>query len=140
MNKKNYDEFKITIVKLLNTGEIVKYLSEEYGVSEASINRWKKDLKTKGTSQDKTTSQERLRIKASEKELKEIRLERDILKRGGKHLFQERQVKYGFIKNHTGKYPVEKMCYCMKVSKNAYYTWLRNKDKSLSNNFLESVR
>lgn len=125
---------------MLNTGEIVKYLSEEYGVSEASINRWKKDLKTKGTSQDKTTSQERLRIKASEKELKEIRLERDILKRGGKHLFQERQVKYGFIKNHTGKYPVEKMCYCMKVSKNAYYTWLRNKDKSLSNNFLESVR
>ncbi len=82
MNKKNYDqEFKTTIVELLNTGKTVKSLSEEYGVSEASINRWKKDLKTKGTSQDKTTSQERLRIKALEKELKEIRLERDILKK-----------------------------------------------------------
>ena len=32
------------------------------------------------------------------------------------------------------------MCYCMKVSKNAYYTWLRNKDKNLSNNCLESLK
>lgn len=26
---------------------------------------------------------------------------------------------------NTGQYPVEKMCKCMKVSKNAYYSWLR---------------
>ena len=25
-------------------------------------------------------------------------------------------------------YPVEKMCYCLKISKNAYYNWLKNKD------------
>ncbi len=25
-------------------------------------------------------------------------------------------------------YPVEKMCYCLKISKNAYYNWLNNKD------------
>ena len=25
-------------------------------------------------------------------------------------------------------YPVEKMCYCFKISKNAYYNWLKNKD------------
>lgn len=82
MTKKKYDqEFKTTIVELLNTGKTVKSLSEEYGVSEASINRWKKDLKTRGTFQNKTTSQEILRIKALEKELKEIRLERDILKK-----------------------------------------------------------
>ena len=25
-------------------------------------------------------------------------------------------------------YPVEKMCYCLKISKNAYYNWFKNKD------------
>jgi len=25
-------------------------------------------------------------------------------------------------------YPVEKMCYCLKISKNTYYNWLKNKD------------
>ncbi|MFT6948726.1 MAG: putative transposase, partial [Vicingaceae bacterium] len=25
-------------------------------------------------------------------------------------------------------FPVEKMCYCLKVSKNSYYNWLKNKD------------
>ena len=25
-------------------------------------------------------------------------------------------------------YPVEKMCYCLKMSKNAYYNWLKNKN------------
>jgi len=32
---------------------------------------------------------------------------------------------YRFIKFNTGLFPVEKMCKCMRVSKNAYYTWLR---------------
>lgn len=41
------------------------------------------------------------------------------------HLLQERPVRYHFIKTHSGIFPVEKMCKCMKVSKNAYYTWLR---------------
>lgn len=37
-----------------------------------------------------------------------------------------RPERYKFIKTYTGTFPVEKMCICMRVSKNAYYTWLRN--------------
>ncbi|GGW51272.1 transposase [Arenibacter certesii] len=82
MNKRNYDqEFKTTIVELLNTGCSVKSLSEEYGVSQASINRWKRIAITNGTPQAAEDTKEALRIKALEKELKEIRLERDILKK-----------------------------------------------------------
>ena len=82
MSKKSYDqEFKSTIVELLNTGKTVKSLSEEYGVSAASINRWKRASKTKGTSAANLVSKEQLRIKALEKELKDITLERDILKK-----------------------------------------------------------
>ena len=36
-------------------------------------------------------------------------------------------MRYEFITNNKRTYSVEKMCKCMKVSKNAYYHWRRNK-------------
>ena len=36
-------------------------------------------------------------------------------------------MKYCFIKNNDSNFPVERMCKCMKVSKNGFYTWLRTK-------------
>ena len=37
-------------------------------------------------------------------------------------------MRYKFILKNEENHPVEKMCKCMKVSKNAYYHWLKNKD------------
>lgn len=37
-------------------------------------------------------------------------------------------MRYKFILNHRNDYTVEKMCSCLKVSKNAYYHWLKAKD------------
>lgn len=37
-------------------------------------------------------------------------------------------MKYQFIFNNVDAFPVEKMCKYMKVSKNAYYSWLKSKD------------
>ena len=36
-------------------------------------------------------------------------------------------MRYDFVCNNKEKYPVEKMCNSLKVSKNAYYNWLKNK-------------
>lgn len=38
-------------------------------------------------------------------------------------------MKYQFILNNTNNYPVERMCKYMKVSKNAYYHWMKSKDE-----------
>lgn len=76
------DEFKKTIVSLIDSGKSVSDLSTEYTVSLASINRWKKQYskdKNTGLSSEKVEST--LKIKALEKELKDIKLERDILKK-----------------------------------------------------------
>lgn len=35
-----------------------------------------------------------------------------------------------FISENKSLYPVEKMCTCMQVSKNAYYHWMRGKDQT----------
>ena len=81
MGKKIYDqEFKETLVSLLDTGKSVLELSTEYGVSLASINRWKNQYsKTKSTITE--TSESILKLKALERELKAVKLERDILKK-----------------------------------------------------------
>ena len=84
MGKKYYDqEFKNTIVDLLGTGKSPKELSEEYAVSLASINRWKREISSTSSSPGfrSILEQEKLKNKALEKELKEMKLERDILKK-----------------------------------------------------------
>ena len=81
MGKKIYDnEFKQTLVSLLESGKTALELSKEYKVSLASINRWKRQYsKVKGVLIE--TPESVLKIKALEKELKDIKLERDILKK-----------------------------------------------------------
>jgi hypothetical protein len=37
-------------------------------------------------------------------------------------------MRYEFILRNDKRYPVEKMCKYMKVSKNAFYYWLKNKN------------
>ena len=39
-------------------------------------------------------------------------------------------MRYQFILKNEDIYPVEKMCKCMKVNKNSFYYWLKNKDVS----------
>jgi transposase len=83
MSKIIYDtEFKKTIVGLLNSGKTTSELATEYMVSLASINRWRRQYsKDKDTDFSSDKSSFNLKIKALEKELKETRLERDILKK-----------------------------------------------------------
>jgi putative transposase len=38
---------------------------------------------------------------------------------------------YEFISNNNDIHTVEKMCKCMRLSKNSYYHWFRNKDTQL---------
>jgi len=112
-----------------------KQLSDEYGLHSSVINRWRREYESRGGdfSKKEKLSFENQELKALKKELREVTMERDILKKGSKHLFQERQIRYNFILSNVNSYPVEKMCKYMKVSKNAYYHWFRNKDSPYFN-------
>jgi hypothetical protein len=46
------------------------------------------------------------------------------IKKGGKYLLQERQVRYKFISEHKNEFPVGKMCKVLQVNKSGYYKWL----------------
>lgn len=80
MGKIVYDQsFKKTLVELLNSGKSVKDLTKEFGISQASIHRWNKEFNT--TTSKQNNQSEALKIKSLEKELKDVKLERDILKK-----------------------------------------------------------
>ncbi len=53
-------------------------------------------------------------------------------KKGGKHLFQGRQEIYQFVAANREKYPVEKMCKIVSISRNSFYQWTHTKDKRLT--------
>lgn len=80
-------EEKLEIVKLsLDEGQAIKGLAERFEVSENTIYNWRKIyLKNKDASfpgkGNKTMTESERKIKELEKELREMKLERDILKK-----------------------------------------------------------
>ena len=79
-----YDsEFKVMIVELLNTGRSTREVSEEYGAESSTVRRWWREFKEKGGDFSKKLelSAEETELRALRKELKDVTMERDILKK-----------------------------------------------------------
>ncbi|CAA0166974.1 transposase DNA binding site ISRme3 [Tenacibaculum maritimum] len=83
MVKKYDNDFKVMLVELLKSGRKAKSLSEEYGVNDGVIRRWKREYEAKSGdfSKKRELSVEAQELKALKKELREVKLERDILKK-----------------------------------------------------------
>ncbi|CAA0207317.1 transposase DNA binding site ISRme3 [Tenacibaculum maritimum] len=83
MAKKYDNDFKVMLVELLKSGIKAKSLSEEYGVNDGVIRRWKREYEAKSGdfSKKRELSVEAQELKALKKELREVKLERDILKK-----------------------------------------------------------
>ncbi len=83
MGKKYENDFKVMIVDLLKSGISATDLSDEYSINSGIIRRWKREYKAKAGdfSKKREVSAAELELKALKKELREVRLERDILKK-----------------------------------------------------------
>ena len=83
MGKKYENDFKVMIVELLKSGRRAKEISDEYNINDGIIRRWKREYKAKSGdfSKKRELSVEEQELKALKKELREVRLERDILKK-----------------------------------------------------------
>jgi transposase len=83
MAKKHDNEFKVMIVELLNSGMKTKQVSEEYNLSLNMIGRWRREYKLKSGdfTKKKELSVEAQQLKALKKELRNVTMERDILKK-----------------------------------------------------------
>ncbi|CAA0252287.1 transposase DNA binding site ISRme3 [Tenacibaculum maritimum] len=83
MATKYDNDFKVMLVEFLKSGRKAKSLSEEYGVNDGVIRRWKREYEAKSGdfSKKRELSVEAQELKALKKELREVKLERDILKK-----------------------------------------------------------
>ena len=71
------------IVELLQSGQSVKAISEEYSLNDSMIRRWRREyeLKSGDFTKSRALSADQLELKRLKKELREVQLERDILKK-----------------------------------------------------------
>lgn len=83
MTPKHAPEFKTMIVELLNSGRTLKEISDEYSLNDSMLSRWKREftLKSGDFSKKKELSAEQEELKSLRKELRDVTLERDILKK-----------------------------------------------------------
>ena len=83
MAKKYENDFKVMIVELLKLDRSVKEVSDEYRLNDSMVRRWRREYETKAGdfSKKRVLSVEEQELKSLKKELREVRLERDILKK-----------------------------------------------------------
>ncbi len=83
MGTKYENDFKVMIVELLKSGRTAKELSVEYGINSGIIRRWNREFRARSGdfSKKRVLSSEALELKALKKELRNVRMERDILKK-----------------------------------------------------------
>lgn len=83
---KHYErEFKLMIVDLLVSGQSVRSVSEEYGLNDSMIRRWRRECNRgkeafTGKGIPSLTPEEK-EVAKLKRELKEVQMERDILKK-----------------------------------------------------------
>ncbi|MFD1140877.1 IS3 family transposase [Larkinella insperata] len=128
--RRHYDEeFKKLAVDLATVKGSLTSTAEELGITPDILARWRRErlLQQENHSSRQQLSQEQQEIIRLKRELKEAQLERDIPKKGSRHLLQERRKVFRFIKAHATMFTVERMCKVLKVSRSGYYTWFKQK-------------
>ena len=83
MVKKYDNEFKVMIVELLKSGIKAKQVSDEYSLNVSMIGRWRREYTAKSGdfSKKREISIEEQELKVLKKELRNVKIERDILKK-----------------------------------------------------------
>ena len=77
------NEFKIMIVELKQSGMSSKNIGEEYNLNPSMISRWCREYKAKSGDllKAKELSPQEKELRLLRKELKDVKLERDVLKK-----------------------------------------------------------
>ena len=83
MRARYENDFKVMIVELLKSGQKIKDISIEYDLNDGMVRRWRREFEFKkgDLSKKKELSTQELEIKLLKKEVAEIKMERDILKK-----------------------------------------------------------
>jgi transposase-like protein len=104
-------EFKLKAIELATGPNKTIQAAQTLGTSAENIRRWKRQFEEEilGSKTRQTTANKVLQLKRLKRELAEVKMERDILRKASKILFSETKVKFEFIRQFKSIYPVEKI-------------------------------
>ncbi|MFC4281438.1 IS3 family transposase [Thalassotalea piscium] len=139
-NKTYSTEFKQEAVALVTEqGYTVTEAAASLGITTKLIYNWK--AKFEEQQADKVLSEdERAELKRLRKEVKNLKMEKEIFKKGQRLLCERNEVKYKFINAHSPAYPVLPLCAAMQVSRSGYYAWLKRPGKLITAETLQLYR
>lgn len=125
--KKYSTEFKIWAVKTCIGHKIVRLAAAKLRINKNSLQHWKNLFRAGKLTLHQTAylDSDRKETAGIRKELKNIRLERDILQESAGLLHRDRRAVYQFIKEHSDKFPVGLMCRVFHADPSCYYKWLK---------------
>ncbi|MFH6966566.1 IS3 family transposase [Flavobacterium sp. FlaQc-28] len=125
--KKYSTEFKIWAAKTCIDYKSVRHAADKLRINKNSLQHWKNQFRDGKLTLQQTPSSDldRNEIARLQKELKNIKLDRDVLQEGADLLHQGRRARYLFIKENTGRFPVGKMCRIFQVNPSCYYKWVK---------------
>ena len=132
-------EFKLKALNLCLMGESVKKIAEKLSIREELIRRWRKEYHEVGEGSfsgygNPNLSKEQKQMVELSKQLKEVKIERDILKKSRQFLFKKKSQIFDFIRKHRHAFPIEKMCKILNVSRSGFYS---NTNKIFSKQYIE---
>ena len=127
-NQRSYtQEFKQQIVDLHNqAGKGISELSREYGIPKGTISIWIKNLSPVQVSETETISMKE--YKALQKKMKELEIEKEILKKATAIFAKKTIAEYvSFIQTYRNKYTIKQMCKVLKFPRSTYYAVINHK-------------
>ena len=127
-------EFKREAVALLDTsGRPLMQVATEVGISPLMLRNWHAVLcdgairsraATPGFPTLPSPADQASEITRLKRELDRTRMERDVLKKGDRHLRGGAEMSFRFIRDHAGRWgTVRLMCRVLAVSASGYYAW-----------------
>ena len=126
------DEFKAGAVRLvLDEEKSVAQAARDLDLTESALRKWV-DQARADRSAGKTglTSEERAELARLRKENRELRLEREILKKSRRLLREGELLRFEFIRAEKAAYSVASLCRVLEVSRAGYYAWIRRPESA----------
>ncbi len=125
IRKRYTEEFKREAVKLASEGgRRVSEVARSLGVERSLLDKWKRGFEAEekgaGLSGAEQDELERLR-----RENRQLKMEKEILKKGGSLLRQGVELRYQFIDEEKKAYRICALCRTLEVSRSGYYDWCR---------------
>ncbi|MER6549703.1 IS3 family transposase [Streptomyces sp. NPDC001250] len=121
-------EFRADAVALArSSGRPVSRIAAELGVNHETLRQWIKTAEKAERPEAVAASAKDAEIAALRKQVRELEMERDILRRAAKYFGGRDELvsRFEFVADHRDAFGVKRLCTVLSLSRSGFYRWLK---------------